>query len=102
MFLDLVFRSDHSYEFTKTNGIFFSWIDYSPSVDGAFCLPCVLFRHSFPLKNKKLCNLFQSPLKNWSEAVLLFNKHQRTHKSQLEKQFDSLHTDTQDCIKVYV
>ena len=52
--------------------------------------------HSFPLKNGKLSNLFHSPLKNWSQAVVLFNKHQGTHKSQLEKKINGLHTDTQD------
>ena len=101
-----VFRPDPSHKFLKTNGrsflhkwlSSFSWLAYSPSVDGAFCLPCVLFGHSFPLKNKKLSNLFHSALKNWSQAVVLFNKHQCTHKSQLGKKFDGLHTDTQDCM----
>ena len=54
-----VFKPDKSYEFPKTNGrsfIYkwfdsFPWLSYSPSADGAFCLPCVLFGDHFPKKH---------------------------------------------------
>ena len=63
---------------------------------GLFILPVLVVHFvyhvycfgTFPFKKNK----------NWSQAVFPFNNHQGTHKSQPEKKFDGLHTDTQDCM----
>ena len=39
----------------------FSWLAYSPSLDGGFCLPCVLFGDKFPSKLGKIKKLFSDP-----------------------------------------
>ena len=70
----------------------FPWLAYSPSLDGAFCLPCVIFGSKYPEKSK-LVKLFKEPLTNWSIAVTIFAKHQGTHKGS-KKQFQGLHTLT--------
>ena len=38
----------------------FPWLAYSPSLDGAFCLPCVIFGSKYPEKSK-LVKLFKEP-----------------------------------------
>ena len=67
--LDL-FKPDMSFVFSKKGGRTFlykwleeySWLCYSPSVDGAFCLPCVLFGDQFPVKKDKVKRLFSEPM----------------------------------------
>ena len=95
MFVGLIIPTNSLRSFLRKWLSSFSWIVYFSSVYDAFFFPSVLLGHSLPLKNKNLCNLFKLPLNNWSQAVVLFNKHQYTHKSQPEKTFDRLHTDTQ-------
>lgn len=54
----------------------FSWLCYSPSLDGGFCLPCVLFGRKFPSKLSKITNLFSSPLTYWPDACSALRKHE--------------------------
>ena len=57
-----VFKLDKNYAFPKTNGRafrcewldMFKWLYYSPSVNGAFCLSCVLFGERFPGRAGKI------------------------------------------------
>ncbi len=52
-----------------------SWLCYSPSKDGAFCLSCVLFGDHFPGKAGKTKKLFSEPLKYWNNATYTFKRH---------------------------
>lgn len=78
-----VFRPDKQYSFPKTNGRSFrydwlqlySWLCYSPSEDGAYCLSCVLFGDRFPGKAGKIQKLFSEPLCRWSGAAFTFKRH---------------------------
>ena len=79
-----VFKPDKKYLFPKaSNGRSFrydwlesySWLCYSPSKDGAFCLSCVLFGDRFPDKAKKLLNLFSEPLRRWNGAAYALKLH---------------------------
>ena len=54
----------------------FNWLRYSPSQDGAFCLPCVLFGKMFPKKNGKASKLFKQPFRHWPDGQRFFKKHQ--------------------------
>ena len=83
-----VFKPDKQDDFPKTNGTKFllkwpqlySWLRYSPSKDGAHCLPCVLFGHRFPSKARKLRKLFSEPHRHaghgaegrWACMLVLF------------------------------
>ena len=67
-----VFKPDKFYSvpISKTNGMSFlykwfdnySWLCYSPSLDGAFCLPCVSFGDRFPTKASTIKKLFSEPI----------------------------------------
>ena len=80
-----VFKPDKSYSFpiSKTNGKSFlykwfdnySWLCYSPSLDGAFCLPCVLFGYRFPTKTSTIKKLFSEPITHWNDASAAFKRH---------------------------
>lgn len=78
-----VFKPDNSYYFPKTNGRcfryhwleLFSWLCYSPTKDGAYCLPCVLFGDRFPGKASKIKKLFSEPLTRWNDAAFSFKRH---------------------------
>ncbi|XP_028406782.1 52 kDa repressor of the inhibitor of the protein kinase-like [Dendronephthya gigantea] len=78
-----VFRPDKNFPFPKTNGRSFryNWLElyprlcYSPSLDGAFCLSCVLFRETFSGKASKISRLFSEPLRHWNDAAFTFKKH---------------------------
>lgn len=48
---------------------------YSPSLDGAFCLACILFGDRFPAKRTKTCNLFSQPLHRWNDASIILKHH---------------------------
>ena len=78
-----VFIPDKSYSFPKTNkrSFLFKWLEdfpwlcYSPSLDGAFCLPCVLLGDRFPVKAARIKNLFSEPFRSWNDASRSFKKH---------------------------
>jgi hypothetical protein len=78
-----VFKPDKKFSFPKANGRSFRynwlesylWLCYSPSMDGAFCLSCVLFEDIFSGKAKKITRLFSEPLCHWNDAALSFKKH---------------------------
>ena len=78
-----VFIPDKLYSFPKTNkrSFLFRWLEsypwlcYSPSVDGAFCLPCVLFGDRFPKKACRMKNLFSEPFIHWNDATRCFKNH---------------------------
>ena len=69
-----VFKS-YSFPISKTNCRSFldkwfnnySWLCYSPSLDGAFCLPCVLFGDRFPTKTSTIKKLFPQPITHWND-----------------------------------
>lgn len=54
----------------------FSWVRYSVSCDGAFCLPCVLFGAKFPGQNSKIKILFSKPLQYWNDATRKLKEHE--------------------------
>ena len=80
-----VFKPDKSYSFpiSKTNGKSFlykwfdnySWLCYSPSLDGAFCLSCVLFGDRFPTKTSTIKKLFSEPITHWNDTSAAFKRH---------------------------
>ncbi|XP_057295877.1 52 kDa repressor of the inhibitor of the protein kinase-like [Hydractinia symbiolongicarpus] len=77
-----LFIPDNTYNFPVSNRKFqykwlsdFSWLAYSPTMDGAFCLPCVLFGDRFPSKSYKVTKLFSEPQKHWPDAVPSFKRH---------------------------
>ncbi|XP_046839990.1 uncharacterized protein LOC124434153 [Xenia sp. Carnegie-2017] len=83
-----VFVRDECYEFPKTvdaNGRSRSfrhdwlkdylWLSYSPSLNGAFCLPCVLFGDRFPSKNSRIKIFFSEPLTHWPDAKSAIKRH---------------------------
>ena len=78
-----VFKPDKSFVFPKKGGrsFLYKWLDdysclcYSPSVDGAFCLPCVLFGDQFPAKKPKVKRLFSEPMSHWPDASSRFKRH---------------------------
>ena len=54
----------------------FPWLVYSRYLDGAFCLPCVLFARQCGRNSAKLDKLVKSPLTFWTTA---FNGKCTTH-----------------------
>ena len=48
---------------------------YSKYLDGAFCLPCVLFGVHCGRDSNKLEKLYKSPLTLWTSAISRFTKH---------------------------
>ena len=53
----------------------FSWLAYSPKLDGAFCINCVMFGGERSRNAAKLDHLFKSPLQNWSVAMQRLKDH---------------------------
>jgi len=53
----------------------FPWLAYSKYLDGAFCLPCVLFGVQCGRNTNKLDKLYKSPLTLWTSAISRFTKH---------------------------
>lgn len=53
------------------------WLVYSPSVDGAFCLPCTLFETS--TRRHTLGALVNCPFIKWSQKSEVLNHHQATN-----------------------
>ena len=79
-----VFKPDEHYSFPKSADgrsfkynwlTMYSWLCYSPSKDGAFCLACVLFGDCFPGRAGKISNLFSKPLTHWGNAAFTFKRH---------------------------
>ena len=75
-------RSDPQFEFPKSvessgrlrkfNPLWlqqFPWLVYSKYLDGAFCLPCVLFARACGRNSSKLDKLVKSPLTYWTTAI---------------------------------
>ena len=54
-----------------------SWLSYSKEVDGAFCVPCVLFGHQCGHNGTKLTKLYKEPLTNWQSATTKFEEHEK-------------------------
>ena len=64
------------------------WLSYSKEVDGAFCVPCVLFGHQCGHNGMKLNKLYKEPLTNWQSAVTRFEYHDKNsnfHKEAMAK-----------------
>ena len=53
----------------------FPWLAYSKFLDGAFCLPCVLFGVQCGRNSNKLDKLYKTPLTLWTSAMSRFTKH---------------------------
>ena len=53
----------------------FPWLAYSKYLDGAFCLPCVLFGVQCGRNTNKLDKSYKSPLTLWTSAISRFTKH---------------------------
>ena len=53
----------------------YPWLAYSHTLDGAFCINCVLFGGEYIHNASKLNFLFKEPFKNWSKAIQKFNGH---------------------------
>ena len=53
----------------------FPWLTYSKLFDGAFCLPSVLFGHSFPSECTIVERLFSKPFNYWNDASAHFKEH---------------------------
>ena len=78
-----VFKPDKSFVFPKTNGRSFlhkwfedyPWLCYSPSLDGAFCLSCVLFGDQYPDRNTRVKKLYIEPMSHWRDAPSCFKRH---------------------------
>ena len=80
-----VFIPDTSYSFAKTKGkrnfrydwlVRYPWLKYSPSTNGCFCLPCILFSHRATSKLRKSQNLILKPIFPSAEATTIFNRHE--------------------------
>ena len=80
-----VFVPDELYTFPKSNGRSFCinwlkshrWLCYSPSVDGGFCLPGILFGGRFAAKlKKKIKKLVYEPVKYWADAKASLTRHE--------------------------
>eukprot|EP00112_Aurelia_sp_Birch-Aquarium-sp1_P020814 Seg5447.2 transcript_id=Seg5447.2/GoldUCD/mRNA.D3Y31 product="52 kDa repressor of the inhibitor of the protein kinase" protein_id=Seg5447.2/GoldUCD/D3Y31 len=91
-----VWRPDLNYEFHVTSEagqrkrfVFqwlkrFPWLANSKYLDGAFCLPCVLFGKETGHNANKLDKLVKSPLRYWLSAHSKYKDHEM--KSQLHHQ----------------
>ena len=53
----------------------FPWLVYSRYLDGAFCLPCVLFARQCGRNSAKLDKLVKSPLPFWTTAFNRLSNH---------------------------
>ena len=77
-----VFVPNSSFHFPKVVGRQFKrewlkqfpWLCYSPSMDGGFCLACVLFGHEFS-KGSKVKLLRTDPVRSSPSAVSDFKRH---------------------------
>ena len=58
----------------------FSWLSYSPALDGAFCLPCVLFACDIVKSGQQLERLLHKPLDTWTSAMRKLKEHENNSK----------------------
>ena len=69
----------------------FPWLVYSPSLDGAFCLPCVLFAHDTGKRGVQLDRLLHKPVNFWTSATNKFKSHEQNsevHKAAVLRSSD--------------
>ena len=79
-----IFKPNNKHCFPKTNKrsfrhewlARFSWLCYSPGVDGCFCISCFMFGHKFSKKAYKIKKLFHEPFKYWPDATAAFLRHE--------------------------
>ena len=65
-------QSNHSKRAFKSSWLkTYPGLVYSPSEDGAFCLPCLLFSTDTDARGQ----LVKEPFKNWKKATERFNEH---------------------------
>ncbi|XP_065667641.1 52 kDa repressor of the inhibitor of the protein kinase-like [Hydra vulgaris] len=76
--VDYIFPKDSGRQFRYLWLKEFSWLRYSKSTDGAFCLSCVLFGNKFKLRSRKLTHLYLEPFNKWSDAIRSFSNHEST------------------------
>ena len=94
-----VFKPDSSFEFPKRGRREFkldwlnkfSWLCYSPSLDGAFCLPCVLFADKTRTRTSDI--LFSKPHTHWNSAVAKFKSHEGAVSQGMHKVTSSLYVN---------
>ena len=55
-----------------------AWLQYSKVLNGAFCLPCVVFGRQLGINSSKVEKLVTSPLKDWSSAVTRLKMHNKS------------------------
>ena len=60
----------------------YKWLQYSKVLDGAFCLPCMLFGHQIGVSPWKVVKLVGSPFKDWPCAVTKFKMHSKSSSHQ--------------------
>ncbi|XP_065665586.1 52 kDa repressor of the inhibitor of the protein kinase-like [Hydra vulgaris] len=75
---DYIFPKDSGRQFRYLWLKEFSWLRYSKSTNGAFCLSCVLFGNKFKLRSRKLTHLYLEPFNKWSDAIRSFSNHEST------------------------
>ena len=97
-----VFLPNSSFHFPKIDGRQFkrvwlkqfSWLCYSPSTDGGFCLACVLFSHEFA-KSSKVKLLRTNPVRLSPSAVSDFKRHVEGKRKEKDSDRNrTLHKDT--------
>lgn len=82
----------------------FSWLSYSASEDGAYCLFCIAFGCSTTGKgNHQILNTFvKSPFRLWKKAIEKFKEHQdkEYHKTSVERgaNFKLIHENQKNSI----
>ena len=54
----------------------YPWLSYSAVMDGAFCLPCVLFASAVKKGGLKLDRLLYNPICTWTSATRKFKEHE--------------------------
>lgn len=69
----------------------FTWLEYSPKNDCAFCFPCRVFKNSSRINVRQSDNTFsQNGFSNWKMASQKFKLHQ-TSKSHLNSSTSMTH-----------
>ena len=71
---DYVFPYTKSHKFSQDWLQLFPYLCYSDYLDGAFCLPCVLFGHH-SYQTSTLKNLYTVPLKAWKSTHSRLESH---------------------------
>ncbi|XP_065069047.1 uncharacterized protein LOC135694297 isoform X2 [Rhopilema esculentum] len=78
-----IYGSKRKFSFSWLND--YPWLRYSKALDGAFCLPCVIFGRRIGVNSSKVDKLVKSPFTDWSCAVTRFKSHCKSdiHKTSL-------------------